>query len=66
MLEEFPLYNEKELDDISKKKFNQIFNTILLWYFAMADDLKELEWISDENQKVIAYNIAFLLLGNNL
>jgi hypothetical protein len=59
----YPKVNWEKLDIISRKKFDRIFETILLWYFH-CDKFKELEWLSDENKKVVAHNIAFLLINN--
>lgn len=58
----FPLCNGKELDNYSKEKFSKIFETIMLWYFHL--NTEEVKWISEEKQKIIAHNIAFLLLAN--
>lgn len=57
---DFPLYNEKELDDISKKKFTNLYDCILN-YLEMYN-INELEGIKEDNKPVIAHNIAFLLL----
>ena len=54
MEKEYPKYNEKELDDLSKIKFDKLQEVIKSYY-----DMK-FGYDDDTN----AYNIAFLILTN--
>jgi len=55
----YPNYNWKALDDISKKKFDNL-KEVIKAYLDM--DLIETKEISEMNKEIISHNISFLIL----